>query len=88
MKKHKKSDNPEQIDLSRRKALSRLGMAATAIYAAPVLMTLSQSAQASSAPSAPSAASAPSVSAPSVSSPSVSAPSAASAPSAPDVTTN
>ena len=76
MKKNK-SNNPEQVDLSRRKALSRLGMVATAVYAAPVLMTLSQSAHASSAPStsAPST-SAPSVSGPSVSGPSVSGPSA------------
>ena len=84
--KNQKTDNSEHIDLSRRKALSRLGLAATAIYAAPVLMTLSQSAQASDAPSAPSTSSpstsSPSVSAPSVSEPSVSAPSA-SAPSAP-----
>ena len=87
MKKHNKSDNPEQIDLSRRKAFSRLGMVATAIYAAPLLMTLSQSAHAASAPSSPSATSTPSDSTPSVSTPSVSAPSVSSpsvsAPSAP-----
>ena len=37
----------ETVDLGRRSALSRLGLAATAAYAAPVLMTLSQSAHAS-----------------------------------------
>ena len=93
MKKHDKS-NPEQINLSRRKALSRLGLVATAVYAAPALMTLSQSAHASpTTPSAPDTStpstsapstSTPSVSSPSVGSPSVSAPSV-SAPSAPSV---
>ncbi|MDH5353758.1 MAG: hypothetical protein OEY09_04865 [Gammaproteobacteria bacterium] len=37
----------ETIDTSRRSALSRLGLVATAAYAAPVLMTLSKSAHAS-----------------------------------------
>lgn len=73
MKKHDKS---EKIDMNRRKAFSRLGLVATAVYAAPALMTLSQSAHAS--PTTPSA---PSTSSPSVSAPSVSAPSAPSAPS-------
>ena len=40
--------NEESVDIGRRKALSRLGLAASAAYAAPVLMTLSQSAHASS----------------------------------------
>ena len=39
--------NEESVDIGRRKALSRLGLAASAAYAAPVLMTLSQSAHAS-----------------------------------------
>ena len=34
------------VDLDRRSALSRLGLAVSAAYAAPVLMTLSQSAHA------------------------------------------
>jgi hypothetical protein len=38
----------ELVDLGRRSALSRLGLAASAAYAAPLLMTLSQSAHASS----------------------------------------
>ena len=79
----KKNNKTEQIDLSRRKAFSRLGIVASAVYAAPVLMTLSQSAHAASAPSTPSSVSAPSVSGPSVSGPSVSTPSTASAPSSP-----
>jgi len=37
----------ETVDFGRRSALSRLGLAASAAYAAPVLMTLSQSAHAS-----------------------------------------
>ncbi len=37
----------EAVDLDRRSALSRLGLAVSAAYAAPVLMTLSQSAHAS-----------------------------------------
>ena len=77
----KKNNKTEEIDLSRRKAFSRLGMVASAVYAAPVLMTLSQSAHAASTPSTPSSVSAPSVSGPSVSGPST--PSTASAPSAP-----
>lgn len=36
------------VDKDRRRALSRLGLVATAAYAAPVLMTISQSAHASS----------------------------------------
>ena len=36
----------EAVDLDRRSALSRLGLAVSAAYAAPVLMTLSQSAHA------------------------------------------
>ena len=39
--------NEETIDTSRRSALSRLGLAASAAYAAPLLVTLSQSAHAS-----------------------------------------
>lgn len=89
MKKGKHTEIPEEIDLKRRKAFSRLGLVATAIYAAPVLMTLSQSAhaidepivdapEAASAPKAPSAPSAPKApSAPE-------APSAPKAPSAPE----
>ena len=41
-------NSEETVNLGRRSALSRLGLAATAAYAAPVLMTLSQSAHASS----------------------------------------
>lgn len=41
-------NSQETVDLGRRSALSRLGLAASAAYAAPVLMTLSQSAHASS----------------------------------------
>ena len=41
-------NSEETVDLGRRSALSRLGLAASAAYAAPVLMTLSQSAHASS----------------------------------------
>ncbi len=41
-------NSEETVDLGRRSALSRLGLAATVAYAAPVLMTLSQSAHASS----------------------------------------
>ena len=78
MKKDNNTDSHEEIDLDRRKAFRKLGLAASAVYAAPVLMTLSQ-AHASSKPSAPSAVSAPS--APS----GVSAPSAPSAPSGPGV---
>lgn len=85
MKKDNKTDSHEEIDLTRRKALGRLGLAASAVYAAPVLMTLSQ-AHASSAPNATSAASVasgpststPSTSAPSASGPSTSGPSATS----------
>ena len=36
----------EAVDLDRRSALSRLGLAVSAAYAAPVLMTLSQAAHA------------------------------------------
>ena len=36
----------EAVDLDRRSVLSRLGLAVSAAYAAPVLMTLSQSAHA------------------------------------------
>ncbi len=39
-------NNEETVDLGRRSALSRLGLAASAVYAAPVIMTLSQSAHA------------------------------------------
>ena len=70
MKKDNNTDSHEEIDLDRRKAFRKLGLAASAVYAAPVLMTLSQ-AHASSKPSAPSAPSG------------VSAPSAPSAPSGP-----
>jgi hypothetical protein len=41
-------NSEETVDLGRRSALSRLGLAASVAYAAPVLMTLSQSAHASS----------------------------------------
>lgn len=83
MKKGNKTSSHKEIDLDRRKALKRLGLAASAVYAAPVLMTLSQSTHAASTPSEPSVASAPS--APSgISSPSgVSEPSGASSPSGP-----
>lgn len=37
----------EMVDIDRRRALSRLGLAASTVYAAPLLMTLSQSAHAS-----------------------------------------
>ena len=90
MKKGNKIDNSDGVDLSRRKAFRKLGLAASAVYAAPVLMTLSQSAHAASAPSTastpstPSAASGPSVSGPSTSGPSVSGPSTSS-PSSPGV---
>ena len=84
MKKDIKNDNTGEIDLSRRKAFRRLGLVASAVYAAPVLMTLSQSAHAadssSSKPSTPSRTSSPSV--PSASSKS-SAPSRTSSPSMP-----
>ena len=75
MKKDNNTGNHEEIDLERRKAFRRLGLAASAVYAAPVLMTLSQAHASSSAPSASS-------SAPSVAS-APSEPSVASAPSAP-----
>ena len=46
-KKLETNENSEEtVDLGRRSALSRLGLAASAAYAAPVLMTLSQSAHA------------------------------------------
>ena len=47
-KKTESSEISEEIvDTSRRSALSRLGLAASAAYAAPLLMTLSRSAHAS-----------------------------------------
>ena len=77
MKKDNKTENHEDIDLGRRNAFRKLGLAATAVYAAPALMTLSQahassspSSSSNSAPSAPSAASGPSASGPSASGPS------------------
>ncbi len=38
--------NEESVDLNRRNVLSRLGLAATIAYAAPILLTLSQDAHA------------------------------------------
>ena len=42
-----KISEEDAVDTDRRRALSRLGLVATAAYAAPVLMTISQSAHAS-----------------------------------------
>ncbi len=60
-----------EVDQDRRKALSRLGLVASAAYVAPALLTLSTSAIASSEPSM----SEPSMSEPSMSEPSMSEPS-------------
>lgn len=61
MKKDNKTDIHEEIDLGRRNAFRKLGLAASAVYAAPALMTLSQ-AHASSSPNETSGTSGPSVS--------------------------
>lgn len=73
----KKSDTNEQV-LSRRKALGRIGLFATAAYTVPAFATLSMahaSSGASSTSSASVSTSGASVSGPSVSGPSVSGPS-------------
>ncbi len=57
-----------EVDQDRRKALSRLGLVASAAYVAPALLTLSTSAKASSEPSM----SEPSIREPSMSEPSMS----------------
>lgn len=45
--KSNQDDVVEAVDVERRRALSRLGLVATAAYVTPALMTLSQSARAS-----------------------------------------
>lgn len=73
----KKSDTNEQV-LSRRKALGRIGLFATAAYTVPAFATLSMahaSSGASSTSSASVSTSGASVSGPSVSGPSISVPS-------------
>lgn len=68
------TETEESIDTERRKALSKLGLVASAAYASPVLMTLSKSAHATDDDEQPSE-SEPSESEPSESEPSESEPS-------------